>query len=476
MKITKNELISIVAQFNPWWKNEKIPDLPTWKRSLFLELMKWIQEPPTQRAILLSGARQVGKTTLILQAIENLLASGVPSSNILYITFDHPICKLEGLEAILEVWRELEPQKKGPEYLFLDEAQHIPNIGTWTKHQVDFFKNKRIIFTGSATPRIQKNEESGVGRWHTIEIGPLSFYEYLQLKNIELPSIPSFPSIQSLHNSSPKEKLLLKELSSFLIGHFHEYLIRGGFPQTTVIESITQAQKLLREDILDKVLKRDMTALFGVRRIHELEQMFIFLCLHDGGIQDMQAISRDLGISKNTVQNFVDLFETTYLIHKLPPYGYGKAILRGKNKIYLNDPAIPSAVLLKGKTTLENSHALGHCVETAVINHLHAHCKTYQARLSYYRGQKDKEVDCIVELNGLTVPFEVKYQTQPIKKRDIQGLIEFMKQKPTIPCGYIISKTYTELEPIENKKYITIPAPLFCYMIGKAALRQQPFL
>ena len=73
-----------------------------------------------------------------------------------------------------------------------------------------------------------------------------------------------------------------------LIGHFHEYLVRGGFPQTALVESIPQAQRLLREDIIDKVLKRDMTALFGVRRILELEQTFIYLCMHDGGIQDLR--------------------------------------------------------------------------------------------------------------------------------------------------------------------------------------------
>lgn len=62
---------------------------------------------------------------------------------------------------------------------------------------------------------------------------------------------------------------------------------RGGFPQTAQVESITQAQHLLREDIIDKVLKRDMTALFGVRRVLDLEHTFLYLCMHDGGLLDM---------------------------------------------------------------------------------------------------------------------------------------------------------------------------------------------
>ena len=71
------------------------------------------------------------------------------------------------------------------------------------------------------------------------------------------------------------------------MGQFHEYLLRGGFPQCALVESVDLAQKLLREDIVDKVLKRDMTALFGVRRVLELEQTFLYLCLHDGGLLDM---------------------------------------------------------------------------------------------------------------------------------------------------------------------------------------------
>ena len=116
--------------------------------------MQSIEAPPAQRAIMLSCPWQVGKTPLLLQAIQQLIDSGIPVANILYATFDHPICKLAGLNAVLQAWRALETRADRPEYLFLDEAQFIRDIGTWVKHQVDFFKSKRIVFTGSATPLI----------------------------------------------------------------------------------------------------------------------------------------------------------------------------------------------------------------------------------------------------------------------------------------------------------------------------------
>ncbi len=478
MKIPKEELITILSQFNPWWRKEKIPDLPTWKRAPFNELMQWILQPPAMRAVMLSGPRQVGKTTLLLQAIDNLIQANVPPANILYATFDHPVFKLAGLDAVLEAWRELEPKAEGLEYLFLDEAQFIKNFGTWTKHQVDFFKKRRVIFTGSAIPLIHADQESGVGRWHTLKISTLSFYEYLQIKKIVLPPIPTLSSIDELFKYSTGELHRISEASFSLIGHFHEYLVRGGFPQTALVESLTQSQKLLREDIIDKVLKRDMTALFGVRRILELEQMFIFLCMHDGGQQDIATLSKELGISRVTVQNFITLFESTHLIHRLPPFGYGKEVLRARYKIYLADPAIAPAILMKGKTILEDPLALSVCVETAVMSHLSAHSYGNHAQFSYWRNHREKEVDLIVEIGEQLIPFEIKYQSQIVQSRDIPGLIDLCNQKPNIRHGYVLTKASQDIGPVEQytQKLMRIPAPIFCYWLGESEISQRNVL
>ncbi|HKV12192.1 MAG TPA: DUF4143 domain-containing protein, partial [Thermoanaerobaculia bacterium] len=137
-------------------------------------------------------------------------------------------------------------------------------------------------------------------------------------------------------------------------------------------ESVAVAQKLLREDIVDKVLKRDMTALFGVRRVLELERTFLYLCLHDGGLLDLQGLCTQLGLKKPTVSRFIDLLEAAHLIYRLPPYGYGMEILRGKVKVYLADPAIAGSVLLKGRTLLEDERRLGAAAETAFFKHVFA--------------------------------------------------------------------------------------------------------
>jgi predicted AAA+ superfamily ATPase len=166
-----------------------------------------------------------------------LLREGVPPANILYVTFDHPILKLAGIDAVLEAWREREPKVDGPEYLFLDEAQFIRDWGTWVKHQVDFAKHRRIAFTGSAMPLVEAGQESGVGRWHTIRLTTLSFYEYLQIKNLSLPALPRIKSLRDLFDWPQSDFYRVTEAAAPYVGHFHEYLVRGGFPQTAQVEA-----------------------------------------------------------------------------------------------------------------------------------------------------------------------------------------------------------------------------------------------
>lgn len=481
MRISHEEVVSVLAQFNPWWRGEPIADLPTWRRAAFRELHLWTTKPPAPRAVLLSGARQIGKTTLMLQAVDALLAAGVAAANILYATFDHPILKLAGIDAVLDAWREREPKVEGTEYLLLDEAQFIRDWGTWIKHQVDFRKDRRIAFTGSAMPLVEAGQESGVGRWHTIRLTTLSFYEYLQIKKLSLPPLPTLRSLRELFDWPQADLYRTSDAASAYVGHFHEYLIRGGFPQTAQMESITQAQRLLREDIIDKVLKRDMTALFGVRRVLDLEHTFLYLCLHDGGLLDMVDLCANLAVKRPTAQSFIELLEATHLIYRLPPYGYGKDVLRARFKIYLADAAIAPAVMLKGKAILEDTTALGIATETAVFKHLFARYYAQNMRFTYWRGKRDHEVDLVAEAEGEIIPFEVKYRAQHTGARELKGLIELCAQKH-ISRGYVVTKSLDDFGVMKGLSKIDaeagqpgtqimrIPAPLLCYWMGATEL------
>jgi predicted AAA+ superfamily ATPase len=332
------------------------------------------------------------------------------------------------------------------------------------------------VITGSAIPLAEKGQESGVGRWHTIKVATLSFYEFLQIKKLKLPELPRFSSLLAFFDLKENEFTDLSVRAAPLLSHFQDYLLRGGFPQTALVENVITAQKLLREDIVDKVLKRDMTALFGVRRVLELEQLFLYLCLHDGGLLDIPDVCNNLQLKKPTVNNFIDLLEATHLIYKLPPYGYGKEILRARFKVYLADPAIAPSVLLKGRSLLEDSTRLGVAVETAFFRHVYARFYKQSIGFTYWRRKQNHEVDLVAEIEGKIVPFEVKYRHPAGRSGDLKGLHELLAKKQ-VDRGYVISKDIEDFGvmtlPVKTKsgdkaKILKLPAVLACYWLGQS--------
>ena len=477
MFVGSEQILKVLSQFNPWWSCREGSDLPSWQRASFPELARWVEHPPAARAVLLSGARQVGKTTMLRQLVKKLLDAAVPPGNILYATFDHPVLKLAGIDTVLESWRSREPRQPGVEYLLLDEAQFIPNWGTWVKHQVDFDPHRRIVFTGSAMPLQVDDPESGVGRWHTIRLTTLSFFEFLQLRGVQVPRLPQLGSLHQLFKWTDGEIRSASDNAGELSGHFHDYLLRGGFPQTVRMENLSEAQRLLREDTIDKVLKRDMTAIFGVRRVVELEHLFLYLCLHDGGILNLEEVGGELSLSRSTVQNFLQLLEAAHLVFRLSPFGYGKEILRGRPKVYLADAAIASAVMLRGREALEDPQLLGVATESAVFKHLYGRFYKQNVRFGYWRGKRDLEVDVVGQVAGQVIPFEVKYRGQNhTGPRDLKGLLQFCQEREC-PRGYVVTRSPQDFGVLRGLsdpllQIMKVPAPLFCYWMGQSELHE----
>jgi hypothetical protein len=338
---------------------------------------------------------------------------------------------------------------------------------------VDFEKRRRLALTGSATPLVTEGQESGVGRWQTIRLATLSFYEYLQIRKLPVPDLPAVASLTELFRWTPAQFAKVAAEAAPLPGIFHEYLLRGGFPKSALVESIPLAQKLLREDIVEKVLKRDMTSLFGVRRILELEQVFLYLCLHDGGLLDLKQLCSNLELNRPTVSSFIDLLESTHLIHRLRAFGYGKEVLRARSKIYLADAAIGPSVLLKGKSLLEDAEALGCAVETAFFKHVFTRYYARSVGFSYWRGKRGQEVDIIADLDGELVPFEVKYRgSSHTGLGDLKGLVEFCGAHK-VGRGYVITRELNDfgvLDLPDGTRLLKIPAPLACYWLGRSEL------
>ncbi len=473
MRFSSQELLSATLQFNPWLTTGVgKPNVPVWKRRVFNEVLNWVEQPVQNRTLALGGARQVGKTTIFLQTINALIEKGTPPGNIFYCTFDHPLFSLAGIDDCIRLWREIQPRQEGPEYLFLDEIQSVPNWQVWIKHQADFNPERHIAITGSAAGLLMEKAESGVGRIHTIPLPTLSFNEYLQLrqsagKQEPIPRLELPQNWEELFDWSETQFMTVSHVFEPLQGLFNEYLFRGGFPRNSLVNSIELVQQLLREDILDKVLKRDMTSLYGVRRIQELETLFLYLCMHDGGILDFSAVTENLGITKKTVQNYLDLFQSTYLLRQIRAFGYGKQVLRSQIKTYLSDPAIASSVLVYGLSTQDNPEKMGKIIESCCFKHLYDRYSPAGGVLSYWRGRNEKEVDFVLQTGDKLIPFEVKYRNQHTRNENLSGLLEFSKQNH-VHRAVVFTKNMDDfrLETINDLTILHLPAALGCYMLN----------
>jgi predicted AAA+ superfamily ATPase len=203
----------------------------------------------------------------------------------------------------------------------------------------------------------------------------------------------------------------------------------------------------------------------------ELEQVFLYLCLHDGGILNLLDLCKNLELKRPTVENFIDLLEAAHLIYQLKPLGYGKEVLRGRRKVYLADPAIASSVLLRGRSLLQDDTHLGYAVETACFRHLFGRYYQEAVAFSYWRNRSGNEVDVIAEIRGRPVPFEIKYR-QP-RNIDLSGLNAFIAEKSP-ERAYVLTRNIDDFgvsaAPGTEVPIVRVPAALACYWLGASEL------
>lgn len=473
------EVLSVLHGFNPWWSGRSYT-CPGFRRLAFEPCRNYLENTSLRRAVLLSGPRRVGKTTILMQIADYLIKNGNDPKGVFYISLDHPMIKLLSLQKILDLYNDSIYQKGKETFLLLDEIQYSKEWETEIKLLIDHHPGFRILATGSASVvHRERLAESGVGRWITVPIPTLSFYEFVQIQGEKVPEIPDALKPSDLFSTPQNELVNLAHRFRGLLPFFQQYLLVGGFPETATLKNINLCQRLLREDVVEKVLKRDMTALFGVRNINELEKLFIYLCLYSGGIVALKTCADALGTSPTTVANHLTLLEQANLIYRLPPAeSGGKKILRVKNKYYLVDAALRNAVLLRGEEILTNPEEMGIIAETTVHRHLYSFYYRDVPEIVYWRDPAtDKEVDIIVRSPKYIIPFEVKYREHP-KLSATSGLVAYCRLEKKVKRAYWVTKQdsdfgVTTFEGLEDKygeqtQFLKIPAHILCYLLGQA--------
>ncbi len=470
--LDRTEIISVLNGFNPWWSAKPF-FVPEFHRLAFAACRIYLDNKDLRRAILLSGPRRVGKTTVLQQTARALVDSGHDPKSILYLSLDHPLLKLLSLREILSIYHESTFFEGKPCTLLLDEIQYAPEWETEIKLLIDHQPQYRILSTGSASVvHRERLAESGVGRWITVPISTLSFYEFALIRNEQPDNIPAGLRVSDLFLTKPGDLSTLADQMRPLQPLFQRYLLVGGFPETALQENIDLCQRLLREDVVERVLKRDMTALFGVRNINDLEKLFIYLCLHSGGILPHQPCAKALGTTTTTVASHLTLLAQANLIYRLPPSSLGgKRVLKARNKYYLVDAALRNAVLLKGEEILTQPEEMGTIAETTVLRHLYAYYYRDTPEIVYWRdAATNREVDIIVRSPAYVLPFEVKYRENPSLDQK-SGLGTYCRSENP-KQAYLVTRRDVDfgLTKLKNigTRFLKIPAYILCYLLGQS--------
>jgi len=474
---TSENILKLLYSYNPWWRDGALPkefSKPI-KRFAFYEAMKILNHRDIRRHAVLSGARRVGKTTLLYQMIEDLLGKGVEEKKILYISFDHPLLKFCGIDEIMSIY-EANVSLAEEVFLFFDEIQYATDWEMWLKVYYDTKPNWHIAATGSASPILaQGTSDSGVGRWSIIPVPTLSFYEYCEIVEAdERPQLDSGIKPTGLIDLDSHELNDLMNRLAPLQKHFHRYLTVGGFPELALSKDDYYAQRMLREDVVDKVLKRDIPALFNIRNVAVLEKVFLYLCFHSSNVINISTVSKELDNTPVvTISNYIQFLERANLIYVSMPVSLdGKKVLKAKPKIYIADAAIRNAVLMLDNV-LADPDEMGIMVETAVYKHLAAFYYRYNTKVGYYRrsGGNEKEIDVVVEFPQGKILNEVKYR-ENVAVKDHDAIVEMANEDKNGVVAAIIatkrSEDYGVIMPKTRVPIMKIPTHVFLYLLGHA--------
>jgi hypothetical protein len=379
------------------------------KRALFHTISTQLQH---KNAIVITGMRQVGKTTLMKQ-----LANAWDGKYV-WFDFDNPLDQLlfenSDFRGIFNDLQRLAGAKEGERFLVcIDEIQNFPEITKTIKYLIDHYGLKFIV-TGSSNYYLRNLfPESLSGRKFLYTLHPLTYREYLFFHEL-LPESglqPDFEEVVTTH--SPYSIKKRKEL-------YDLYMEFGGFPEVALTADET-TKKLILKNIFASFFEKDIKVFSELKDVRELRDLIILLGPRNGNILDVTRLSSELGINRVKTYNYLEFLEGTFFLRLIPKYtqSIDRSVAGGK-KVYFSDTGILNLVT---KTTS------GQLLETTVANQLQ-----HYGKLSYYNKRNTAEIDFI--LND-EIALEVK---QKAIEQDIRKL-EKLADKLSIQSYYVVSNT-----------------------------------
>src|SRR3989338_5694188 len=439
--------ISVLQDMNPWWQG-KVTEAQKFRRMEFDNIFKSLEKMEVTAII---GARRIGKTTLIKQAIVEILKK-TESKNILFINADDvrlEITSYKELEEIIEYYFSNILSKEKSEldkkvYVFIDEAQYVKGWRGLLKSYYDLGFNIKFIVSGSSSLDILIGaSESLVGRLSFYKLYPCSFLDILRFNGINNIDIISIDGVKEVY-----EKLV--QLSNTIkIEKFHlllnRYITIGGYPQFLAEHDYTRISQDIQE-ILSLVVSKDFVKLFHITNIEEINKLLIVLASQIGNHSSINSISKNLSLDNKTVQKYISYLKEAFMIIEVKQYSKsGVKKLRKNKKFYFWDTGILNTLnAFLNENLIVNNDYLGKVAEQLVI----AHCRKF-GEIYYYKNKF--EIDIIYKETAI----EVKYRNE-IPFSQINLLKEFI-HKNNLKFCFIVSKNRLSLED----NILIIPLYLF---------------
>jgi predicted AAA+ superfamily ATPase len=422
----------LLVKQNPWWQDEKI-QLPGFERDMAKDLLKYMDY---RQIIAVIGLRRVGKTVLMKQILQKLIA---PKNNICYISFDDiDFQKYEIAEDLINYFLEFSDKNKR-RYLFLDEVQKLPNWADLLKTYYDVEENLKIFVSGSASLEIKKYKETLAGRILTFYLPVFTFREFARYFGMEEKIYENLQREYDLKFAPKKERYL--EL-------FESYLMKGAFPELLEIRDEEFIRKYIKESVVEKAIS-DIAKITGE---HEktIYELFRLLVNSNAQLFEIINLAGVLKINRNLVSDYISLLEKAFLIKV--SYNFTASVakqVRASKKQYCAHSSIVVA-MLDYPFEILNTEVAGHLVEATVANNV--------GDFSFWRTAQN-EVDIVIKTKKGIIPIEVKYKAQ-VGKKDVKSLLKFMEEFE-VEKGFVITKDVFKREKIEDKEVIFIPAWVF---------------
>ncbi len=344
-------------------------------RAIYDEFKRRIQP---QKVLILLGARRVGKTELIKKYLSEL----APEDYQLYNGEDQNTWQLFANRTVKNYAGLLGNTK----LLVIDEAQKIPDIGMKLKLMVDSIEGLRIIATGSSVFDLtNKLGEPLVGRANTLQLFPLAQMEFSSLEN------------------------------QFETGvNLEERLIFGGYPELQHIENWNEKIEYL-DDVVGSNLIRDILEYEGVRKSEKIMDLLRLIAFQVGKEVNVEELANSLkDISRNTVENYLDLLEKVFIIYKVKGFSRNlRKEVTKSNRWYFYDNGIRNAII-KNFNKLDFRQDTGDLWENYIMAERMKY-NAYSKNLVYqyfWRTYDQQEIDLIEEGSGKLSAYEFKWNAK----------------------------------------------------------------